>query len=114
MALGTITQVAVDPHSSTQVIPVAVGDLKMTITTVVGDGSYPTGGTSLTPAQLGLSNVVFANVGISASAGSVTSFSEASYNTGTQKLQVFANTGAEVTATTSLSNLTFSIQAFGY
>lgn len=114
MALGTITPVAVDPHSSSQAIPVAIGDLKMTVTTVVGESSYVTGGTALTPAQLGLSTVVYANVDVAASSGTATSFSAASYNTATGKIQAYLNTGAEAGTAANLSSLTFAVQAFGY
>jgi hypothetical protein len=69
MAVGTITNVAIDPHSASA-LPTSIGDLKLTVTTVVGSGSYTTGGDALTPANLGLGTVLFASTTLVASSGS--------------------------------------------
>ena len=119
MALGTITQLAVDPHSGSQVVPIAVGDVKLTLTTVVGDSAYATGGTALSPSQLGLSTVLFAVCTVAGSAsnnGAVT----AQYNLSTGKLQMFAgagttpNIGLAEPNSVNLSGLTVTVLAIGY
>ena len=122
MALGTITNVAVDPHSSTQAIPLISGDLRATVTTIVGDSSYPSpGGTALTGLQLGLpvGVVMFAICTVTGSASNNTAVS-ASYNTSTGKLQMWSVTDsaggplAETANATNLSGLTITVVAFGY
>jgi hypothetical protein len=113
MALGAITAVAVDPHNS-QASPVAAGDFKFTVTTVVGDSSYPTGGTALTAAQLGLTQVAFAICTVTGSASNNAAVA-ASYNTSTGKLQMWSGTTlAETASTTNVSGLTVTVIAFGY
>lgn len=120
MALGTITNVAADPHGLTNAF--AFGDFKVTVTTVVGDSSYPTGGTALTGKQLGLpvGQVLFTIDQIVASSGSNDSAIAAKYNTSTGNLQMFSGTDgagvpfAETANTTNVSGLTVQIVAFGY
>ena len=118
MAVGTVTRVAADPHGITA--PIAIGDLKLTVTNVVGSASYTTGGDALTAAQLGLGTVLFAIVSVTASSGSNNAGAEASYNVANSTLQVFAATDAagvplaEAASTTNLSGLTFQVIAFGY
>ena len=117
MALGTITNVIADPHSNTQAVPIRIGDVSVTVTTVVGDGNYPTGGTALTAAQLGLSSTVLFAVCTVAGSAANNGGSNATYNLSTGKLQVFVlTTGAlaEVVNTGNLSGLTITIVAFGY
>ena len=119
MAVGTITNVAVDPHSSSQAIPL-VGNARVTVSTVVGSGSYTTNGDSLTAAQLGLGTVLFAQVSISASSGSNCSAIGATYDVTNSKLKCFSaadSAGAPVSetgSTTNLSGLTFTVIAWGY
>lgn len=118
MALGTVTAVAIDPHSQSP-IPVVLGDLKMSVTTVVGEASYTTGGPSITAAQLGFpSGIVAAQAEISASTGTnatsvamsvVVAASQASAN-----LKCFTSANAEVASTTNVSGVTWQIIAFGY
>lgn len=113
----TVTNVAADPHSQTQAIPVAVGDLKITVSNITFDAtSYSAGGFSITPAQLGLTTVLFAPCQqIGPSAGAVTGgLGELAYNTSTNKVQVFNSTGVEGAPTTTLSGLTIQIVAYGY
>jgi len=38
-----------------------IGNRKCVIATITGDSSYPTGGSALTPAQLGLRNIDYAD-----------------------------------------------------
>jgi hypothetical protein len=121
MAVGTITQLALDPHT-TQGVAMTLGDVKMTVSTVVGDSSYPTGGTALTGAQLGLPTGVLAYaevVGMSGSASNNGAI-DASFNNATGKLQMWASSGTspvglvEVSNGVNLSGVTVTIKAFGY
>jgi hypothetical protein len=118
MALGTVTSVALDPHN-TQAAAVAMGDLKMTCTTVVGEASYTTGGPSITPQQLGFTTACFAaQAEVSASTGSnatSTVMSPVITNSGqTIKLKCFDNTNTEIVSTTNVSGVTWQILAWGY
>jgi hypothetical protein len=119
MAVGTITNVAIDPHSASA-LPTSIGDLKLTVTTVVGSGSYTTGGDALTPANLGLGTVLFASTTLVASSGSNCSAVSAAYSVSTSKLQCFSaadSAGAPVSETANgvnVSGLTFQVVAFGY
>ena len=117
MALGTITQLTDSPNGLN--LPVVLGPLKATVTTVVGDAAYATGGTALSAAQLGLATVVFAICTVSGSAsnnGAIT----AAYNLSTGKLQCFAgagttpNIGLAEPNSVNLSGLTITVLAFGY
>lgn len=114
MALGTITQLGVDPHTASAVPVNGLGDFRVTVTTVVGDSSYPTGGTALSAQQLGLLNTVsFALCFVTGSAANNAAIA-ASYNTSTGKLQMWSGTTlAETAAATNLSGLTITIVAFG-
>ena len=119
MAVGTVTRVAADPKGITA--PIAIGDLKVTVTNVVGSGSYTTGGDSLTAAQLGLGTaVLFAITNIIASSGSNNAALRGAYDVTNSKLMVFGGTDAagvplaEVSSTTNVSGLTFQVVAFGY
>jgi len=122
MALGTITNIPLAQGG----VADALGSVKMTVTTVVGDGAYSAGGTALTGQQLGLPNgVVLATVcsvsNAVANAGSQTNAlaSNAFYNTSTGKLQMYAGAGTTPNfglneATGNLSATTVTIIAFGY
>lgn len=122
MAIGTVTQVGIDPHSQ-QGSPVSIGDLKMTVTNVVGDSSYVTGGSPLSAAQLGLTRVLAAQTSIVATTGTNSAASASVYNTGSGTLQCFNNITAttgtsapatECAAAANLSGITWQIIAFGY
>lgn len=116
MALGAITpQVANHVGSG----PGNAGDLKVTVTTVVADGAYATGGTALTAVQLGLTQVVFAICQVAGSASNNGAI-RAVYNLATGKLQMFAGAGATPNIglaepnSVNLSGLTVTVIAFGY
>lgn len=116
MALGTITRVKVDPHGVTA--PIAAGDIKITVTTVVGDSAYATGGTALTAAQLGLKKVTHTICKVTGSASNNGAV-EASYNLSTGKLQMWATSGTSPVGlveagSVNLSGITVTITAFGY
>jgi hypothetical protein len=94
---------------------VAIGDLKVTVTNVVGDSSYPTGGSAITAQQLGLpTTVLFSQTEVAASSGTNCASTGSAYNSSTGKLVCFANTGVEVANATNLSGITWQIIAFGY
>lgn len=118
MALGTITNLTIDPHLS-QASSVALGDVKATVTTVVGDSAYATGGTALTPAQLGLTTVLFALCSVVGSASNNGAVG-ATYNLSTGKLQCWAgagttpNIGSAEPNSVNLSGLTITVFAVGY
>lgn len=117
MALGTVTPVNVDPHSN-QSVPVAVGDIRMSVVTVVGEASYTTGGPSITAAQLGFNSVIFAaQAEIQASTGSNATSSAMAVvpaaGNGSANLKCFTNAGVEIASTTNVSGVTWQIIAFG-
>lgn len=114
MALGTITPVVDTPGGLTG--QVNSGALAMTVTNVVGSASYTTGGDALTPTQLGLSQVLFAQAEVFATTGSNNVASNAVYLT-SGKLQQFTTgtTGAvaEVSSAGNVSGITWQIIAWG-
>ena len=118
MALGTVTPVAIDPHSSTAV-PVAIGDLKMTVTNVVGEASYTTGGAVITAQQLGFTSAVvaaqpeiIASTGTNGTATSMSVIVQPGF--GSAKLQSWTSGNVEITAAVNISGVTWQIIAFGY
>lgn len=119
MALGTITQLVDDSKGLN--LPTVAGAIKFTLSTIVGDGAYATGGTSLSAAQLGLpTTLVYAVVvGLAGSAANNGAI-QASFNNSTKKLQCWASTGTspvglvEVAATTNLSGVTITVMAYGF
>lgn len=117
MALGTITQVTNDPHGLN--VPVVLGDLKVTVSTVVGDGAYASGGTALTAAQLGLPSKILFTVCTVAGSAANNGAIQASYNTSTGKLQCWASSGTSPVGlveagSVNLSGLTITVVAFGF
>ena len=118
MAVGTITRSKIDPHGVSAAA--SVGDLKMTVTTVVGPSTYTTsGGDSVTAKQLGLSRVMHAIAQITATSGSNCSAVAAAYSTSTNKLQFFSaadSSGCPLSESGAInvSGLTVTITAFGY
>ena len=117
MAVGTITRKAVDPHGVTVA---SIGDLKITLSTVVGGTSYTTGGDAVTAANLGLSRVLFSVTAITAATGTNSAVTSVSYIASTGKLQMFSTDGgapdilSEVASTQNVSGITVTITAFGY
>jgi hypothetical protein len=96
--------------NSRVVVPFVPGAERVTVTDVTFDSSYPTGGESVTAADLGLTSVTFAITSIkTAGTGSVT---EAFYVTSTGLLKAYT-AAAEVANATDLSAVTAQIVAFG-
>jgi hypothetical protein len=122
MALGTITQVAIDPHSQQGGIPIAVGDVKFTCTNVVGDGAYGAGGSTVTAAQLGLSTILTTDVQIlTPIVGVIAVTAPIQAGAASVKLVSYGGSGttpniglAEATGTSNQSGMTVQIQAQGY
>ena len=122
MALGAITPQAVDPHSSTQAIAVATGDVKFSVVNVVGDGAYGAGGSSITAAQLGLSTVLSTDVQIlTPIVGVIACTAPIQAGAASVKLVSWGGSGAtpniglaEATGTSNQSGMTVQIQATGY
>ena len=117
MALGTITQLT--DTSGGLNVPVVPGNLKMTISTVVGDGAYSAGGTALSASQLGLGTLVFAFVAGLQGSASNNGAIQGYYNNSTGKLQAYASTGTSPVGlveagSVNLSGVTFVVVAFGY
>jgi hypothetical protein len=112
MALGAITAV-VDQATGATVGGVD-GGLRLSVTNIVGDSSYPTGGSAVTPVQLGLNTVLFSQTEVAASTGSNCASTGSVYNASTAKLQCFANTGVEIANTTNLSGITWQVIAWGF
>jgi hypothetical protein len=90
----------------------AANGLKITVTQVVLESSYVTGGTALTPQQLGQTNAVVFAISSLAAVGA-NGPSEVRYNIATGKLQAYGAAG-EVTSATNLSASVAEIIAFGY
>lgn len=88
------------------------GDKRSTIATVTGDTSYPTGGYSIAPNQIGLGTVLFADA--SFLANSTPAVRAAVYNTSTNKLLLFGENFSEVANGTDVSAFSGKIQAFGW
>lgn len=117
MALGTVAAVNADPHNS-QAVPIAVGDVRMSVITVVGEASYTTGGPAITAQQFGFNSVIFAaQAEIQASTGSnATSSSMAvvvASGGGSANLKCFTNAGVEIGSAVNVSGITWQIIAFG-
>lgn len=120
MALGAITPLPVGPgqqSGTTQGPIVSNADaLKFMVVSVVGDASYPTGGSVVTPAQLTsgeLSVIVFSQAEIQNLSGANSAVASAFYNLVTGKLQCFG-ASAEIANATNLSGATFNILILGY
>jgi len=96
--------------NTTSVTPFVVGDRRCTVTSVVFDSSYPTGGEPLTPAQLGLNTVSHAISQVKvAGTGAVTNVF---YDVANKKLKAFT-ASAEVANATDLSAVTAQVVAYG-
>jgi hypothetical protein len=123
MALGAITQQNTQPGlSNTEPGAVNLGGMRVVRNSVVGDSSYPTGGSVLAPSSLGFGTegvILWATVQLKASSGTNCSAVSARYDEVNGKLQCFSTTDAvgdpvsEAAATTNLSGLTWDIVAYG-
>ena len=94
-------------------MPTSVGDLKMTVTTVVGSASYTTSGDALTAANLGLNTVLHTICTVQGGASNSTG-ALAVYDIANAKLLMYVAAGTQVTSTTNVSGNTVTITAFGF
>lgn len=85
--------------------------LRVTVTDVVADSSYPTGGEALTAAQLGLSQVAWAIVTVNAPTADAVVAGE--YDVTNSKLILYTAT-AQVSNGTDLTDVGVQVVAFGY
>lgn len=96
--------------TATKVFTDIPGADRVTVTDVVFDSSYPTGGESLTPSDLGLSTVDFAIATVKvAGTGSVTNVR---YDAANQKLLAYG-AAAQISNATDLSAVTATVVAWG-
>ena len=85
-----------------------LGNLNINIVDVTLDSSYPTGGTTVTPAAVGMGNVVLAMLPLTPLNGNFVPF----WNTGTGKLQVFTLAAAPAVEVTNATNLSGTVVRF--
>lgn len=88
-----------------------IGALRMTITDVALDSSYPSGGEPLTAANLGLAEVFVAIPTLKTAATSTVNQTQAYYDVANSKLVVYDETPAEVTG--DLDGIVYRVVAFG-
>jgi hypothetical protein len=89
-----------------------VGDKRLTTVNVTADTSYPTGGYSITPAQLGLGAILTVDCAYASS--STPAIRAVRYNNSTSKLLFFDQAFAEIAAGVDLSTFSGQIQAMGW
>lgn len=87
------------------------GDLDVTAATFALDTSYPTGGSAVTWANLGLNRVLWAHVAITNETAATVE--NCYYDPVNQVLKCFV-AGAEVTNGTNLSAIVVRVVAYGY
>jgi hypothetical protein len=104
MAFSTVSGPAVNALTE------AGSGLRITQTQCAASSSYTTGGDPLTPAAVGLTSIVSAQV---LPTNSIAGVTQLVYNTATGKIQAYSAAGTEVTAATNLSALQFQVTAFG-
>lgn len=88
------------------------GNKRVTFSTVTFDSSYPTGGESVTAAQLGLSKVDWATPTVKTIGGTV-NVANVTYDRTNSKFKVYDETPAEVANTADLSTLVVEVRAEG-
>lgn len=121
MALGTITSLQLVPQAQGTAggTPVSIGDLRMSVITVVGDSAYSSGGTTIAASSFGFTNLLVAAVlsvrGSASNNGAV----QADFNNTTGKLQMFATSGTSPVGlveagSVNLSGVTVTLIGFGY
>lgn len=92
--------------------PAVQGNTRVVIKDITLDTSYPTGGYSLTAADLGLTRVLFAVATVKAVSGT-TDITQVQYDLTNSKLQVFDQTPAEIANATSLASDVVRVIAWG-
>jgi hypothetical protein len=91
------------------------GAERRTVTRVTFDNAYPTGGEVVTPEDLGLQRVTFAEAAVvHGSESAVLRVANADYVTTTEKLMLFDNaTGKEVENGKDMSKVVVQVVAYG-
>lgn len=99
--------------TTTQVLPRTLDNLTLSISTL-NLGTYATGGVSVTPSQLGLSNVMFAIISVHSLSATPTG-TWYRFDPDTNKVIAYQSSGSdsEVPNATDLSATTLRITAFG-
>lgn len=92
---------------------IVTGDKRRTIGTITGDTSYPTGGYSITPNQMGLATVLLVDVENLLNTSSTTAIDAARYRISTNKLQIFSGSN-EVANLTDVSAFQGRFEAIGW
>lgn len=95
--------------------PRVPGAEKRTVTRVTFDNAYPTGGEAVTPEDLGLSRVVFAQAEVVRGTESAEKrVANADYDTVNEKLKLFDNaTGKELANASDASKVVVQVVAWG-
>lgn len=91
-----------------------VGAQKETITDVLFDSSYPTGGEAVTAAELGLNRVETATAVVQGIASGSVNVTSADYDETNAKILLYDETPAEVANTSDMSGTTVRVIARGY
>lgn len=118
MALGVVTPQVIDQHLTTA-STVAVGDIKMSVITVVGEASYTTGGPSITAQQFGFTTTILAaQAEIQSSTGTNATSTAMSVQVASggasANLLCWTSANVQIASTTNVSGITWQIIAFGY
>lgn len=90
------------------------GSRRVTCTEVAFDSAYPTGGESVSAADLGLAVVDFSITTIKSATGGGVNVANAYYNKDTGKVLVYDETPAQAANNADLSALVVQIVAFGH
>ena len=88
------------------------GNRRVTCADVTLDNSYPTGGESVTPAQLGLETIEFAIINVKSVGGTV-NVANAYFDRANNKIKVYDETPAEAANASDLSTLVLQVVAYG-
>jgi len=88
------------------------GDKRRTIATGTADTSYPTGGYSLLPSQLGMGTILLLDCNFDAN--STPAIRAVQYNNATNKLRFFGENFAEIANATDLSAFSGQLEVVGW
>lgn len=90
-----------------------IGDDKLTVTDILFDSSYPTGGEAITAANLNLTTIDVAWVGGISIGTQTVNVASANVDLANSKIQLFDETPAEVASTADVSGTTVRVVAIG-
>lgn len=89
------------------------GNKRVSFATVTMDSSYPTGGESVTAAQLGLSSVHRCDAQVAVATGGGVNVANANYSVTTNKVLLYDETPAEVANAADVSTTVVKLIAYG-